>query len=203
MDFATELARNILVLTVYFIVVALVFNRAFQSLDKLVKFEADATYLNKELSKHQLQDFLIVKFSFADKYELDELKRLSMSIENKSKDIFVEIDWKQCFISDFDKRIRRAIRVIPGKNEAASQSPSTILPGQTLKEEISDEKIGSPLFAPKNLQAAADKNDYFYLRLFLKISEANTKGRTCNLRCQFIAKNLSWQKALVLALQPK
>ncbi|MFP4101512.1 hypothetical protein [Coleofasciculus sp.] len=203
MDFATELARNILVLTVYFIVVALVFNRAFQSLDKLVKFETDAAYLNKELSNYKLQDFLVVKFSFADKYELDQLKRLSMSIENKSKDVFVEIDWKQCFISDFDKRIRRAIRVIPGKNEAASQSPSTILPGQTLKEEISDEKIGSPLFAPKNLQAAADKNDYFYLRLFLKISEGNTKGRSCNLRCQFIAKNLSWQKALALALQPK
>lgn len=203
MDFVTELPRNILVLTVYFIIVALVLNRAFQSLDKLVKFEADAAYLNQELSKYQLQDFLVVKFSFADKYELDELKRLSMSIENKSKDVFVEIDWKQCFISDFDKRIRRAIRVIPGKNEAASQSPSTILPGQTLKEEISDEKIGAPLFAPKNLQAAADKNDYFYLRLFLKISEANVKGRSCNLRCQFIAKNLSWQKALVLALQPK
>ncbi|MEQ8963712.1 MAG: hypothetical protein RLP02_38380 [Coleofasciculus sp. C2-GNP5-27] len=203
MDFVTELPRNILVLTVYFIIVALVLNRAFQSLDKLVKFEADAAYLNQELSKYKLQDFLVVKFSFADKYELDELKRLSMSIENKSKDVFVEIDWKQCFISDFDKRIRRAIRVIPGKNEAASQSPSTILPGQTLKEEISDEKIGAPLFAPKNLQAAADKNDYFYLRLFLKISEANVKGRSCNLRCQFIAKNLSWQKALVLALQPK
>lgn len=203
MEFATELARNILVLTVYFIVVALVFNRAFQSLDKLVKFETDAAYLNKELSNYKLQDFLVVKFSFADKYELDELKRLSMSIENKSKDVFVEIDWKQCFLSDFDKRIRRAIRVIPGKNEAASQSPSTILPGQTLKEEISDEKIGSPLFDPKTLQAAADKNDYFYLRLFLKISEANAKGRSCNLRCQFIAKNLSWQKALVLALQPK
>jgi hypothetical protein len=203
MDFATELARNMLVLTVYFIVVALVFNRAFQSLDKLVKFETDAAYLNKQLSANNLQDILDIKFFFADKYELDELKRLSMSIENKSKDFFVEIDWKQCFISDFDKRIRRAIRVIPGKNEAASQSPSTILPGQTLKEEISDEKIGSPLFDPKKLLAAADKTDYFYLRLFLKISEGNTKGRSCNLRCQFIAKNLSWQKALILALQPK
>lgn len=203
MDFATELARNILVLTVYCIVVALVFNRAFQSLDKLVNFEPDVAYLKQELSKYKLQDFLVVKFSFAEKYELDELKRLSMTIENKSKDIFVDIDWKQCFISDFDKRIRRAVRVIPGKNEAASQSPSTILPGQTLKEEISDEKIGSPLFDPKQLQAAADENDYFYLRLFLKISEANVSGRSCNLRCQFIAKNLSWQKALTLALQPK
>lgn len=203
MDFATELARNILVLTVYCIVVALVFNRAFQSLDKLVNFENDVAYLNQELSKYKLQDFLVVKFSFAEKYELDELKRLSMTIENKSKDIFVEIDWKQCFISDFDKRIRRAIRVVPGKNEAASQSPSTILPGQTLKEEISDEKIGAPLVDPKQLQAAADNNDYFYLRLFLKISEANVNGRSCNLRCQFIAKNLSWQKALTLALQPK
>ncbi|MFP5272310.1 hypothetical protein [Coleofasciculus sp.] len=203
MDLATEVARNVLVLTIYFIVVALVFNRAFQSLDKLVNFETDSAYLNKELSANKLQDILNVKFSFAEKYELDELHRLCMSIENKSKDVFVEIDWKQCFISDFDKRIRRAIRVIPGKNEAAAQSPSTILPGQTLKEEISDEKIGSPLFDPKKLQAAADKTDYFYLRLFLKISEANVGGRSCNLRCQFIAKNLSWQKALALALQPK
>ena len=203
MNFATEIARNILILTIYFIVVALVFNRAFQSLDKLVNFETDTAYLNKQLSENKLQEILNVKFSFADKYELDELKRLSMSIENKSKDVFVEIDWKQCFISDFDKRIRRAIRVIPGKNEAVAQSPSTILPGQTLKEQISDEKIGSPLFDPKKLQAAADQTDYFYLRLSLKISEANAGGRSCNLRCQFIAKNLPWQKALILALQPK
>lgn len=203
MDFATELARNILVLTVYFIVVALVFNRALQSLENLVQFKTDTAHLSQQLTEYKLQDFLIVKFAFAEKYELDQLKRLSMIIENKSKDIFVEIDWKQSFISDFDKRIRRAVRVVPGKNEAAAQSPSTILPGQTLKEEISDEKISAPLFDPKKLQEAADNADYFYLRLFFKVSEGNVGGRPCNLRCHFIAKNVSWQKALTLALQPK
>ncbi|MBE9126907.1 MULTISPECIES: hypothetical protein [unclassified Coleofasciculus] len=202
METAQELANNLLILTVYLIVVVLVFNRAFKSLEGLVIFETETDSLNKQLEEKNLNDLINIKFSFAQSYKLDELKFLSLTIENKSKESFIEIDWKQCFISDFSKRIRQAVRSIPGTPTPDVAQSSKIPPGQKIEEKISDEDISASLFDPKKLQEAAQKEDDFFLQFPLKISEPGKDARSCNLRCTFIAKVLPWQRAFVLALKP-
>lgn len=202
METTREIAQNLFILTVYLIVVMLVLNQALRSIENLITIEPDWESINQQLEDNNLKDIINLKFIFAESYKLDELKTILITLENKSKESFIEIDWKQCFISDFDKRIRQAVRVIPGTTDI-SQTASKIPPGQTLKEQVSDEKVAAPLFEPKKLKAAAQKADTFFLRLPLKISEPASDARSCNLRCHFIAKTLPWQRAFTLALQPK
>ena len=202
MDIAQEVAYNILILTVYLIVVTLVFNRAVKALDDQVIVRTNTDYLNDQMEENNLKDLMSIKFSFPDTYKVEEFKTIALEIKNKSPEAVIEVDWKDGLISDFEKNGRRLIRVIPGKNEA-SQAASTILPGQTLKEQLSDEKVTAPLFDPGKLKKAADKSDRFTILLLLKIKEPGKGGRSCHLRCQFIVKKLLWQKALSLSLQPK
>ncbi|HBE20626.1 MAG TPA: hypothetical protein DEG17_10885 [Cyanobacteria bacterium UBA11149] len=202
MDIAQELAYNILILTVYGIVVALVFNKAVKALDAQAIVQTDSEYLKEQLAENKLDEFINIKFSFPDTYKVEDFKTIAMEIKNKSTEAMVEVDWKDSLISDFEKNARRLIRVIPGKNEA-SQAASTILPGATLKEQLSDEKVTAPLFDPGKLKKAAAKNDRFSILLLLKIKEPSKSARSCPLRCQFIVKKLLWQKALSLAFQPK
>lgn len=202
MDIAQELAYNILILTVYMIVVTLVFNKAVQALDERVIVQTDSDYLTQQMEENNLKDLVNIKFSFPDTYKVEEFKNLALEIKNKSADAVIEVDWKDSLISDFDNNGRRLIRVIPGKDEV-SQAPSTILPGQTLKELLSDEKPTAPLFDTGKLKKAAAKNDRFSIRFLLKIADPSKGGRSCHFRCQFIVKKLLWQKALSLSLQPK
>ncbi len=202
MDIAQELAYNILLLTVYMIVVALVFNKAVKALDDQVIVRSNTDYLDEQMVENKIKDLVSIKFSFTDTYKVEEFKNIALEIKNKSPEAMIEVDWKDSLISDFEKNGRRLIRVIPGKNEA-SQAASTILPGATLKELMSDEKVTAPLFDPGKLKKAAEKSDRFSILLILKIKDPSKGGRSCPLRCQFIIKKLPWQKALSLSLQPK
>ncbi|HAG80635.1 MAG TPA: hypothetical protein DD379_21910 [Cyanobacteria bacterium UBA11162] len=197
-----EFANNLLVFIVYLIVVSLVFNKALQTLDKLVTVQIDSDYLNEQLTEHKLNDLITIKFPLAPSYKLEELKTLPIIIENKSQESNIDIDWKESYISDFDKPTRRLMRVIAGTTNV-SQDGIKMLPGEAIKEQLSNENVAAPLFDPGKLKKAAQKGDRFSIRFILKVSEPGSSGRSCLFRCQFIAKKLPWQKALNLALEPK
>ena len=203
MPFNQEFAYNLLFLTIYIIVVSLVFNRAVRSLDNLVTIETDSDSLKQQLIDKKINDLVDINFSFAEKYKLDEFKKITVSIKNKSHKASIDVDWKEALISDFENQVRPLLRVVPGTGKV-SQDAIKIRPGKTLKEDLSDEKVDSPLFEPSKLKKASQKGDRFsILFLHLKVSQPGIGGGSHYLDIQFIVKKMPWQKAFTLALQPK
>jgi hypothetical protein len=196
---------NLLILTAYLIIVALVFNQAFKTLEDkfVVKFEEDA--LQQELEQKDLKDIVEVKFKLAPSYAVNDLKTISPSIKNKSRECTLYVDWDQCSLRGVDEGTRRVIRVVGDDMDIPqSQAPSIVRPGETFEAKVSDEKLNDPLFKVDKLKKAVGKSEAFTLELFFKISDtASGKDRVCRLPCYFSVKPLDWTKALTLALKPK
>jgi hypothetical protein len=199
-------STNLLILTAYLIIVALVFNQAYKTLEDkfVVKFDEDA--LQKELEQKELKEVLEVKFKLSDSYAAGDLKNLSPSIKNIAKECTIFVDWDQCSLRGVDEGTRRVIRVVSDDMEEVpqSQAKTIIRPGETFEAKVSDEKLNDPLFKADKLKKAVGQPEAFTLELFLKMSDtASGKDRVCRLPCHFSVKPLDWTKALTLALQPK
>lgn len=198
-------SRNLLIFTVYLIVVIYVFYQAYKSLDNQIVISTDSDYLNRQLEEQNLKEIVDIKFKFKPRYRLDELTKLMINIKNISQEETIRVDWDESSITDFDNVTGRVIRLAPGMTDVPqNQAISIIVPGRMIEEELSDDKsiIGS-LFKPDKLKKATTKSSPFYLRLFFTVSNlANTK-RSYTLRCQFVPKKLHWAKALTLELKPK
>lgn len=198
-------SRNLLIFTVYLIVVIYVFYQAYKSLGNQVVISSDSDYLNRQLEEQNLKEIVDIKFKFKPRYRLDELTKLMISIKNISQEETIRVDWDESSITDFDKVTGRVIRLAPGMTDVPqNQAISIIVPGRMIEEELSDDKsiIGS-LFKAEKLKGATAKSSPFYLRLFFTVSNLANPKRSCTLRCQFIPKKLHWAKALTLELKPK
>ena len=198
-------SRNLLIFTVYFIVVVYVLYQAYKSLDNQVVIQFDSEDLNRQLDDQGLKGVIQIKFKFKDSYKLDELTKLPISIKNISNEETIRVDWDQSSIRNFDNVIDRVVRLTPGLAEIPQkQVESIIVPGREIKEELSDDKsITGSLFKPMKLKKATAKSDPFFLRLFFTISDLTGSKRPHTLLCRFIPKKLRWTKALTIALKPK
>lgn len=203
-------SRNLLVLTVYFIIVTYVFYQAYKSLDNQITVEIDSEDLSNRLENNTLEEQSIgelmgITFKFKQSYKLEDFKTLPITLKNTSQDSTITVDWKQCSITDFDGVAQRVIRVVPATTEQkAAQEPSLVLPSQTIKEEVSNEALIAPLFKTEKLRKAAQNNGKFFFRLIFRISDPVVNvEQGYNLRLQFIVKKLRLKKALTLALKPK
>ncbi len=129
---------NGLVLMVYLICVAYVFYEMVKSIDDQIRFEADASTVKQKLEDLNLQDKIEVSFRMKDRYEIDDLKEMSLIVKNKSNVNTVYIHWDNCSFIGFDGRSRRVIWLTPTqvRDLAVPQIESVIAPGQTLKEQI-------------------------------------------------------------------
>jgi hypothetical protein len=215
--------KNLLIFTVYIIIVSYVLYQAYKSLGNEVVVELDSADLNKQLEEQGLQDIIDIQFKGKKSYRLDELTKLRISIKNKSsKEDIIRVDWDQSAITDFDRITGRVIRLASGMTEVPqSQAVSIIVPGRFIVEELSDDKsLIGPLFKTQKLIKAIAKSDPFVLRLFLTITNAERgaitdrslvpvhsdgilMGRPYTLYCRFIPKKLTLTKAIILGLRPK
>jgi hypothetical protein len=198
-------SRNLLIFTVYLIIVSYVLYQAYKALGNQVVIDTDYSSLNQQLEEQEIKKLIDIKFKFQDRYKLDELTKLMISIKNTSQEDTIRVDWDESSITDFDKVTGRVIRLATGMtNIPQSQAVSIIVPGRIIQEELSDDKsIISPLFKPAKIKEASVKNNPFYLRLFLTISSPTGAKRSYTLRCKFIPKPLHFAKALSLELKPK
>jgi hypothetical protein len=198
-------SRNLLIFTVYLIIVSYVLYQAYKALGNQVVIDTDYSSLNQQLEEQEIKKLIDIKFKFQDRYKLDELTKLMISIKNTSEEDTIRVDWDESSITDFDKVTGRVIRLATGMtNIPQSQAVSIIVPGRIIQEELSDDKsILSPLFKPAKIKEASVKNNPFYLRLFLTISSPTGAKRSYTLRCKFIPKPLHFAKALSLELKPK
>ena len=198
-------SRNLLIFTVYLIIVSYVLYQAYKALGNQVVIDTDYSSLNQQLEEQEIKKLIDIKFKFKERYKLDELTKLMISIKNTSEEDTIRVDWDESSITDFDKVTGRVIRLATGMtNIPQSQAVSIIVPGRIIQEELSDDKsILSPLFKPAQIKEASVKNNPFYLRLFFTISSPTGAKRSYTLRCKFIPKPLHFAKALSLELKPK
>jgi hypothetical protein len=214
-------AQNLLILTVYIIVVLYVFYKAHQSLDTQVVIDPDKDFINEQIEKNGLKDIVDINFSkLRPSYQLDDLKTIPITIINKSDKgeapslCSLLVDWDQSSLTDIEDVTGRVILVTKGLTEVPQQQAKSVLaPGQKLQEELSDAKdLSKPLFKTNKLKKAAQTGKPFFLRIFLLVSypgeiskadDIGKKGRTCFVRCKLTPKKLRWSKALVIAFKPR
>ncbi|MDZ8106944.1 MAG: hypothetical protein RM338_15180 [Nostoc sp. DedQUE12a] len=187
--------QNLIILTIYIIVVSYVFNRMVESIDDQIKFEFKKGTVDDQLKEQNLDDKIGISFRFKSSYPIDDLKDLSLSIENKSDSIAVYVDWdNSSLVVEHSKQSRRVIRKSPDltRDLAVPQSPSLIAPKKTLSETVTAEDVlqrqengtysaNKPLIDINGLQKGQKKlyNDFinrrkeldFSLQLVLRVSE--------------------------------
>ncbi|MEH2080488.1 MAG: hypothetical protein V7K89_10915 [Nostoc sp.] len=188
--------QNLVVLTIYIIGVSYVFNRMIESIDDQVKFEFKKGIVDEQLKEHNLDDKIGISFKLKPSYPIDDLKDLGISIENKSDNIALYVDWdNSSLVVEHSKQSRRVIRKSPDltRDLAVPQSPSLIAPRKTLSETVTAEDVferdqvagtylaKKPLIDINGLQKGQKKlyNDFlnrkkeldFSLQLVLRISE--------------------------------
>ncbi|MBH8566080.1 hypothetical protein I8748_28645 [Nostoc sp. CENA67] len=222
--------QNLVVLTLYIIGVSFVFNRMVESIDDRIKFEFKKGSVDDQLKEQNLQDQIGVSFKFDNSHSLGnpdkELKELSVSIENKSDNIAIYVDWdNSALIVDYSKQSYRVIRKSPDvtRDLGVPQIFSVIAPKKTLSETVTAENVfkledkiykpSSPLINITALQKSQKKlyNDFmnqraeltFSLQLVMRLSELRvglTPGANvppvCIINCPFTVKKLPWTYAL-------
>lgn len=197
--------RNLLIFTVYLIIVTYVFYKAYQSLENKVTVELESADLNEELAINNLKSLVDIDFKkMRPSYQFDELKTLMISIKNKSDIATIRINWDESSISDYEGNVRRVIRVTKGLADIPQkQVPSIIVSSQKITEELSDDRdIGSPLFKPRKLKKASQKGEPFTLRLSFKVTQPGESEQSCFVSCNLVPRKLRWTKALKIALTP-
>jgi hypothetical protein len=201
-------SRNLLVFTVYIIIVIYVFYKAYQSLETQITLELDNAFVNDELTTNGIKNIVDIDFKkLKPSYQLDDLKTLRIGIKNKSSEdsaITIRVNWDESSITNYEGNVSRIIRVTKGLGEIPQkQVPSIIVANQKIDEELSDDKdINGNLFKVEKLKKASKKSEPFTLRLSFKISQPGAAERSCFVNCKLIPKKLRWTKALVIALTP-
>ena len=186
---------------IYILVVYWTINRMIESIDDIVKVDFQKGAIDDQLKEQNLQDTVGISFKTntygLDKVE-DDLKELSMSIENKSESIAIYVDWdNSSFVVEHTQQSRRVIRKSPDltRDLAISQVPTIIAPKKTISENVTAEDVfqrdkDSGIYKPASplINIAAIKKDdkkkklykdfidgkkdlEFSLQLVLRISE--------------------------------
>ncbi|WP_375515197.1 hypothetical protein [uncultured Nostoc sp.] len=217
--------QNLVVLTIYIIGVSYVFNRMVESIDDQIKFEFKKGIVDEQLKEQNLDDKIGISFKLKSSYPIDDLKDLGISIENKSDNVAVYVDWdNSSLVVEHSKQSRRVIRKSPDltRDLAVPQSPSLIAPNKTLSETVTAEDVfqrdqvtgtysaKKPLIDIKGLQKKL-YNDFinrrkeldFSLQLVIRISEVRlglAPGRDFPaisiINCPFTVRKLPWTYAL-------
>jgi len=145
---------DLIILVVYIICMTYVIAQAISSLDNQTKFVADAKAFEKHLEGRKLgdkdlKDLVGIGFKLESRYkDQDQPKTLLMTIENKSPDYYIYVDWDSSSITTYDPKVsRRVIRVAPDKridDLALPQVFSAIPPQLKLPVSITAEDAFKP-----------------------------------------------------------
>lgn len=140
------------IVAVYLISVMYVGYQALNSLDDQTAIGLDKKPFESQLEAAKLSDtplkeLIDVKFKFEDRYKFpDQPKELQVTIDNKSSNQSIYVDWDQSSLTDYEGRSRRVIRMTPDKrlNLSQPQTPYVIAPGRSLKEKLTAEDLLEP-----------------------------------------------------------
>lgn len=136
--------QNLVVLTFYLIGLSYTFNRMVESIDDKIKFTFNKAEVDRQLAEKNLNNDIGISFKFSPTNNIDDLKELSLTVENKSKNLALYIDWDNCsIVIQHFKATKRVIRKSPDvtRDLAVPQSPSLIAPGNSLTSAITAEDV--------------------------------------------------------------
>ncbi|MFW6358200.1 MAG: hypothetical protein ACOC0N_03155 [Chroococcales cyanobacterium] len=202
---------NLLILTIYFIIVSYVFYSMYDALDQLISIEVNQGFIKEQLEKQNLQDSLEISFKFKDQYKPENFADIPIKGINKTDMYSLYLDWEQMSLTDLNGRSHRVIRLIPGMKLQLSQPQvfTIVAPGQIVEEKLTLEssleatehgfKIAKPLFDAKKLRQAAEQQKRFSLRVMIQFAQMTAGKRETQLHiivCEFIIKKTPWQKAI-------
>lgn len=115
---------DLIILVVYIICMTYIISQAIFSLDNQTKFVAETKFFEaqleeKKLGDKKLKDLVSVGFKFEFRYKSNnQPKQLIMTIENKSPDHYIYVDWDSSSITTYDPNFsRRVVRVAPDNND--------------------------------------------------------------------------------------
>jgi hypothetical protein len=137
-------SSDLFYLTLYIIGVSYILNLMIDDIADKVKFIFEKAVMEDQLKQEELESDVGISFKLSPSYELAELKELSVSVENKSQNLAVYIDWDNCsFVVEHNKQSRRVIRKSPDvtRDLAVPQSPSLVAPTKTLGASVSAEDV--------------------------------------------------------------
>lgn len=135
---------NLIFLTLYIIGVTYTFTKMIESIDDKIKFIFEKQVVDEQLKDKDLQNDIGISFRLSPSYFIDELKELSVSIENKSQNLALYVDWDNCsLVVEYNKQSRRVIRKSPDvtRDLGVPQSPSLIAPSKTLSAAVTAEDV--------------------------------------------------------------
>ncbi|WP_017653780.1 hypothetical protein [Fortiea contorta] len=173
--------QNLVVLTLYIIGVAYAFNRMVESIDDKIKYELQKGVIDEQLKQQNLQDQIGISFKLSGSNSYDDVKDLSLSIENKSENIAVYVDWDNCsLVIEHTKQSLRVIRKSPDltRDLAVPQSPSLVAPKKTLSETVSAENVFERDQATGTYSAKKPLIDFGALQKNKKLYNDFDNGRT-------------------------
>ena len=188
--------QNLIILMIYMLTVYWTFNRMIESIDDIVKVDFQKDAVDNQLKEQNLQETVGISFKTGtyglDKVQ-DDLKELSMNIENKSDSIAIYVDWdNSSFVVEHSKQSRRVIRKSPDltRDLAIPQVPTIIAPKKTISENVTAEDVFQ-----------RDKESGVYKPASPLINVAGVKGNK-KLYKDFIdgKKNLEFSLQLVLRI---
>ncbi len=151
---------NLIMLTFYVIGISYVFNQMVESIDDQVKLEFNKASVDEQLKEKNLHEKIAIGFSLKPSYSIENPQDLSMSVENKSQNLAIYVDWDNSAFEEFDGTSKRVIRKSPDiiRDLGVSQTPSLVVPGKTLRETITSESVlqrdkETGTYVPKNAVA--------------------------------------------------
>ena len=190
----TEL--DYVLLTIYLLCITYVLYQVVNSFNDEFTIRLEQGDLTQQLQSLSLQDIVNVSFKFDTHYEFHTLKELAISINNKSEDYPIYIDWDYCSITDLDGRSRRVARLPPGNTLDLFQNQvfSVIAPGKTLKEKIASEDM---------LARKGDEGLLVLEKTIVDLTEPNKKAPDVQKKRykNFMESKVELQFALYLAMR--
>ncbi|MEJ1932960.1 hypothetical protein WDZ92_22375, partial [Nostoc sp. NIES-2111] len=119
-------------------------NQMLASIDDRIKYDFKKSVVDDQLKQQELDEKIAISFKFGSSNSYDDVKELSITIENKSEDIAVYVDWdSSSLVVEHTKQSRRVIRRSPDitRDLAVLQNPSLIVPKKTLSASITAEDV--------------------------------------------------------------
>lgn len=152
---------DLLILITYFVCVATIIARIINSFNDEYTVRLDEDALKANLQEQNLQGVLGISFGFDKRYEFgkdDKLKKIGITISNKTTSHSVYVDWDYCTLTDLDGRARRVTRLVPGTtlDLFQQQAFSAIAPETTLKESLTAEDVLKRKDPPKDMPLALE-----------------------------------------------
>lgn len=207
---------DLLILTIYVIVVTSVLYQAINSIGEQITIKFERANFKQQLAEQNIPDLVEVKFDFKERYQVEELRELEINIKNNSPNNDIYVDWESCCLIDPKGQTQRIVRLTTGLtyNLFQSQVGSVIAPGKNLKEKLTSEAVlkresetgpfkpAAPLIKSSQLKPKDGSTNpwtSFSLRLVLRLSDPTSPDKikpSYVLYCLLSVKKLEWTYAL-------